>query len=59
MKNVSMKQNGKKLTIEIDTSKTFGESASGKTITVATTSGFTPSPNGDVKVSLNVSKAKE
>lgn len=38
-KNVSYTVTGTKLVIEIDLSKEFGLSASGKTITVATTQG--------------------
>jgi len=38
-KNVQYSITGNKLTIEIDLSKEHGASASGKTITVATTSG--------------------
>lgn len=38
-KNVSVVTEGDKLIITIDTTKSFGASASGKTLTVATTSG--------------------
>ena len=39
MKNIEVKQSGTKLTLEIDTAKTFGPSKSGKTIIIATTEG--------------------
>ena len=39
MKNISMVVKGTKLTIEIDLSKRFGKSASGKTDIIATTAG--------------------
>lgn len=59
MKNVTMSMKKKILVIEVDTSQTFGASASGKTITVGTTGGFVASPVEGIKVSLNVNKAKE
>ena len=58
MNNVSMKQEGKKLIIEVDLSKEFGLSKSGKTTTIASTNGFTPvsAENVVVYVNLNVYK---
>ncbi len=49
--NVKMSQKGTKLTIEIDLSKNFGPSASGKTDIIASTGGFTKVSNG---TSLNL-----
>lgn len=54
MKNVTMKQNGTKLTIEVDLSKDFGKSGSGKSIIIASTGGNVTTPNGDAKIGLNV-----
>ena len=42
MKNIKQTLKGDLLTIEIDLSKSFGRSASGKTTIVATTSGNQP-----------------
>ena len=39
MKNVDMKLDGSILTIKVDISKDFGESKSGKSITIASTEG--------------------
>ncbi len=39
MKNIEMKIDGNILTIKIDLSKTFGASASGKSIIIASTEG--------------------
>jgi hypothetical protein len=61
MKNVSMQVNGNKLIIEVDLTKEFGPSSSGKTIIIASTEGnvsipvSTPEFDG-VKVGLNVYK---
>ena len=44
MRNVEMKVVGSKLVIEIDLSKDFGPSKSGKTAMVASTQGNTPIP---------------
>lgn len=54
MKNVSMKTQGTKLVIEVDLTKDFGRSKTGKTIIVATTEGN--AKVGDVMVGLNVYK---
>lgn len=60
MTNVETKVEGKILVIRVDLSKEFGYSKTGKSITVATTSGFRPVPsNGeasDIAFSLNVNK---
>ena len=54
-----MSVKGKKLTIEVDLSKEFGESGSGKTIIVASSGGNVAVPeNEDIKMGLNVFKKK-
>lgn len=59
MKNVKFALKGKILTIEVDLSKTFGDSKSGKSTLIATTAGNAAVPGaGDVKVGLNVYQAK-
>ena len=56
-KNVEMKREGDVLTIQIDLSKEYGPSASGKTIIVATTEGSVSVPGSDdIKLGLNVYK---
>lgn len=60
MKNIQMDLNGDTLTIKIDLSKTFGPSASGKTIIIASTEGNVAVPGReDVKVGVNVYTKKE
>ena len=44
MQNVEMKLIGSKLVIEVDLSKSFGPSKSGKTVMVASTQGNTEIP---------------
>lgn len=56
MKNVEMRHEGSKLIIEVDTSKDFGPSKSGKTTIVASTEG-NQQVNG-VTVGLNVFKKR-
>jgi uncharacterized protein YaiE (UPF0345 family) len=59
MDNVKMSVKNGKLTIEVDLSKDFGPSKSGKTITVAGTGGFKPVPETEgVIVNLNVCRKK-
>ena len=62
MKNVNLRvdQEKKILTITVDLSKDFGESKSGKSITIATTEGNVSLEEGfaDVKIGLNVYRAK-
>ena len=56
MKNIVMAINkdGKTLTITVDLTKTFGPSASGKTVIVATTSGNVPVPDHEeIKIGIN------
>lgn len=55
MNNVEMKVEGDKLTIEVDLSKNFGPSASGKTIQIASTLGNKQVKEG-VFMGLNVYK---
>lgn len=59
MKNVNMKVEGQKLIIEVDLTKEYGRSASGKTIIIASTEGnakIAAAVPGDVNVGLNVYK---
>lgn len=57
MKNVTMRVEGPKLIIEVDLTKEFGLSSSGKSITVATTGGNVGVPSHEeIKVGLNVYK---
>ncbi len=58
MKNVQMTVDGSILTIQVDLSKEFGPSSSGKTIIVASTEGNVAVPNRDEKVGLNVYRKK-
>ena len=54
MQNVGMKRDGSKLVIEIDLSKDFGPSASGKTVIVASTRGNAKVPGTeDVMIGIN------
>lgn len=46
--NVKVTQSKQKITIEIDASKTFGKSKSGKTLTIASTKGNVKLDNGVV-----------
>jgi hypothetical protein len=55
MKNVEMTVNGDILTIEVDLSKTFGKSSSGKSTIIASTEGNVSVPGRDeIKIGLNV-----
>jgi hypothetical protein len=55
MTNCAMDVKGNILTITVDLSKRYGPSKSGKTVTVATTSGNIAAPeHPDVKIGLNV-----
>jgi hypothetical protein len=57
MKNVTMKVEGSKLFIEVDLSKEYGESSTGKSIIISTTEGNQDVPNvDDVKIGLNIYK---
>lgn len=59
MKGMTMKVTGKKLVIEVDLSKDFGMSKSGKSTVIASTEGNVslPKPNDEIKIGLNVYKA--
>ncbi len=46
------------LTLKIDLSKEFGETKSGKSITIAGTNGNVAIPGTDAKIGLNVYKPK-
>lgn len=62
MKNVEMVVSGNKLTITVDLSKDFGDSASGKTTVIASTKGnvdVDAKNHKDVKIGLNIYKHKE
>jgi hypothetical protein len=62
MKNVKISTDKKKLTIEVDLSKEFGESKSGKSTTIGTTEGnhkISVDGIGEVVVGLNVYKPKK
>ena len=55
MKNVEMKVQGDKLILTVDLAKTFGLSASGKSVTIATTAGNVALPGREeVKIGLTV-----
>jgi hypothetical protein len=54
MKNVDYTVDGNILTIKVDLTKDFGPSASGKSITIATTEGNFSLPGREEKVGLNV-----
>ena len=57
MKNINMTVKGKKLTIEVDLSKEFGVSSSGKSIIIASTEGNQPIGGmPEVKIGLNIYK---
>lgn len=56
MQNVTTKVTGNKLVIEVDLSKSFGPSASGKSITVASSKGNQKVEGTDVILGLNVYK---
>lgn len=55
--NVKISVNGNKLIIEVDLSKDFGPSKSGKTLVIASTLGNISVPNNeDTKIGLNIYK---
>ena len=54
MKNATLKVDKNKLTIEVDLSKDFGPSNSGKTIIIATSSGNKPVEGTDAVIGLNI-----
>lgn len=57
MKNINMKITGDKLTIEVDLSKNFGKSKSGKSVVVASTNGnIVLAYKDSMKLGLNLYK---
>lgn len=56
MKNIKTTVKGNTMTIEIDLSKTFGPSKSGKTIIVASTEGNQKVEGSDVVIGINAYK---
>lgn len=59
MKNVDLSLEDSILTIKVDISKDFGESKSGKSITIASTEGNVPIPdNEEIKIGLNIYRKK-
>lgn len=56
MKNIKATVKGNTMTIEIDLSKTFGPSKSGKTIIVASTEGNQKVEGSDVVIGVNAYK---
>jgi len=55
MKNCDMKLDGNILTITVDISKEFGQSASGKSIIISSTEGNVSIPEKeDIKIGLNI-----
>ncbi|HTI15502.1 MAG TPA: hypothetical protein VL461_13215 [Dictyobacter sp.] len=60
MKNVEMSVEDNKLIITVDLSQEFGPSASGKSITIASTEGNVSLPgNDEVKIGLNIYKPRK
>jgi hypothetical protein len=59
MKNVEMKVEENILYIKVDLTKDFGESKSGKSITIGSTEGNISIPgNDEIKIGLNIYKKK-
>ncbi|MBP7411202.1 MAG: hypothetical protein KA818_06620 [Methanoculleus sp.] len=59
MKNIDMAVEGTTLTIRVDLAKEFGESKSGKSITVASTEGNVSVPgHEEIKIGLNIYRKK-
>lgn len=57
MKNVEMKLSGNTLIIEVDLTKEFGKSSSGKSIIIASTEGNVSVPEHEgIKIGLNIYK---
>lgn len=59
MQNIVMNVKGNKLTIEIDLSKEFGKSQSGKTTIIASTQGNQPVPGTDTGAILGLNCYKK
>ncbi|NLA37860.1 MAG: hypothetical protein GX882_00445 [Methanomicrobiales archaeon] len=59
MKNVDMQLDGDVLVIRVNLTKDFGESKSGKSITIASTEGNIPVPgHEDIRIGLNIYRKK-
>ncbi|MCE5337468.1 MAG: hypothetical protein LLF90_02125 [Methanomicrobiaceae archaeon] len=59
MKNIDMAIEGNVLTIRVDLGKDFGESKSGKSITIASTEGNIAVPgHEEIKIGLNIYRKK-
>lgn len=58
MQNVDIAIKGKILTITVDLSKSFGDSASGKTTIIASTKGNVPINTDGVVMGLNIYSRK-
>jgi hypothetical protein len=59
MKNVDMQLDGDILVIRVDLTKDFGESKSGKSITIASTEGNVAVPgHEEIKIGLNIYRKK-
>ena len=58
MQSVEMHVEGDILTIQIDLSKEYGPSSSGKTIIIASTEGNVPVPEHEGRIGLNVYSKK-
>ncbi|MGV7228410.1 MAG: hypothetical protein ACQ9IQ_07090 [Nitrospirales bacterium] len=58
MKNVELTVEGNILTIQVDLSKDFGPSSSGKTTIIASTEGNVSIPEREEKIGLNIYKKK-
>ena len=59
MKNIEMEVKGNSLVIKVDLKKTFGPSASGKTIIIASTEGNQTVDGGDgAIIGLNIYRKK-
>ncbi len=59
MKNIEMKVEGNTLTIVVDIGKDYGESKSGKSITIASTEGNISIPDHEeIKIGLNIYRKK-
>jgi hypothetical protein len=60
MKNVEYKVDGNKLIITIDLTKEFGDSKSGKSVTIASTEGnVSVEGTQDIKLGINCYKPKK
>lgn len=59
MKNVDMTVEGSTLVIRVDLTKEFGESKSGKSITIASSEGNVSIPeHEEIKIGLNIYRKK-